>query len=134
VPCRRWATRASLPVGLMYGRNVALHITRTHARTLIPQVLRLMSEGRLRPEAVTTNEAPLEEAPGVLREHVIGDGTKTILTDVHGPGRAGWPTRPTGSAPGGAAGVSSHTVERNAGNSPRDRAGLRWMRSRTSPR
>jgi hypothetical protein len=38
--------------------------------------------------------ASLEEAPGVLHEHVIGDGTKTILTDVHGPGRARWPTRP----------------------------------------
>jgi alcohol dehydrogenase len=86
--------RASLPVGLMYGRNVALHIARTHARTLIPQVLRLMSEGRLRPESVTTTVASLEEAPGVLHEHVIGDGTKTILTDVHGPGRAGRSTRP----------------------------------------
>ena len=86
--------RASLPVGLMYGRNVTLHIARTHARNLIPQVLRLLSEGRLHPEAVTTVVAPLDEAPGVLREHVIGDGTKTILTDVHGPGRAGWPTRP----------------------------------------
>jgi alcohol dehydrogenase len=76
--------RASLPVGLMYGRNVAFHIARTHARTLIPQVLRLMSEGRLRPEAVATAVASLEEAPGVLREHVIGDGTKTILTEVPG--------------------------------------------------
>jgi alcohol dehydrogenase len=73
--------RASLPVGLMYGRNVALHIARTHARTHIPQVLKLMSEGRLHPEAVATTVASLEDAPGVLHEHLIGDGTKTILTE-----------------------------------------------------
>jgi alcohol dehydrogenase len=73
--------RASLPVGLMYGRNVAFHIARTHARTHIPQVLQLMSEGRLHPEAVATTVASLEDAPGVLHEHVIGDATKTILTE-----------------------------------------------------
>jgi alcohol dehydrogenase len=73
--------RASLPVGLMYGRNMALHFARSHARTHIPQVLQLMSEGRLHPEAVTTTVASLEDAPGVLHEHLIGDGTKTILTE-----------------------------------------------------
>lgn len=103
----------------MYGRNVTLHIARTHARTLIPLVLQLMAEGRLHPEAVTTTVASLEEAPGVLREHVIGDGTKTVLTDVHGPGRVG---------------VSGHTVERSAGNGPRNPVGVTWMLSRTSPR
>jgi alcohol dehydrogenase len=73
--------RASLPVGLMYGRNVTFHIARTHARTRIPQVLQLMYEGRLHPEAVATTVASLEDAPGVLHEHVIGDSTKTILTE-----------------------------------------------------
>lgn len=71
---------ARLPVGLMYGRNVAFHIGRTHARVLIPKVLELMSEGRLRPEAVTTTVASMDEAPGVLRRHILGDATKTILT------------------------------------------------------
>jgi alcohol dehydrogenase len=73
--------RARLPVGLMYGRNVAFHIAWTHARTRIPQVLQLMSEGRLHPEAVATTVASLEEAPAVLHDHVFGDGTKTILTE-----------------------------------------------------
>jgi len=71
---------ARLPVGLMYGRNVSFHIARTHVRMLIPQVLELVSDGRLHPEAVTTTVAPMDDAPSVLHDHVIGDGTKTILT------------------------------------------------------
>jgi alcohol dehydrogenase len=72
--------RARLPVELMYGRNVALHVGRTHVRTLIPQVLELASAGRLRPEAVTTTVASLDDAPAVLHQHLVGDSTKTILT------------------------------------------------------
>jgi alcohol dehydrogenase len=72
--------RARVPVGLMYGRNVAFSIARTHVRTLIPQVLELMSDGRLHPEAVTTTVASFDDAPTVLHEHVMGDSTKTILT------------------------------------------------------
>jgi len=72
---------ARLPVGMMYGRNMTLHIARTHVSTLIPRVLELMAEGRLHPEAVTTAVASLEDARAVLHEHVIGDGTKTILTE-----------------------------------------------------
>jgi hypothetical protein len=41
-----------------------------------------MSEGRLHPEAVTTCLAPLDDAPRVLREHVLGDVTKTVLVDA----------------------------------------------------
>ncbi len=73
-------TRARLPVGVMYARNVTLHVARTHVRTLIPPVLELIADGRLRPQAVTTTVAPLDDAPSVLYEHVIGDGIKTILT------------------------------------------------------
>ncbi len=72
-------TRASLPVGMMYARNMSLHVARTHARTLIPLVLELMAAGRLHPESVTTTVAPLDDAPSVLRDHVTGDSTKTIL-------------------------------------------------------
>jgi alcohol dehydrogenase len=64
----------------MYVRNVTLHVGRTHARALIPDVLRLMGEGRLRPESVTTNVAALDDAPGALREHLFGAGIKTVLT------------------------------------------------------
>jgi alcohol dehydrogenase len=72
--------QARLPAGLMYARNVTLHIARSHARPLIPRVLELMVDRGLRPEAVTTTVAPLDDAPAVLRDHLLGDSTKTILT------------------------------------------------------
>jgi alcohol dehydrogenase len=71
---------ARIPVLLMYGRNVTLHVSRTHARAVIPRVLELMRDGRLHPEAVTTNIAALDDAPRVLRAHYRSNETKTILT------------------------------------------------------
>jgi alcohol dehydrogenase len=71
--------RARLPAGLMYARNVTLHMARAHARALIPPVLTLMEERSLHPEAVTTTVASLDDAPAVLRDHLLGDSTKTIL-------------------------------------------------------
>ena len=47
---------------------------------MIPHVLALMREGRLRPELVTTLTAPLDDAPAALGAHVHGAQTKTILT------------------------------------------------------
>ncbi|MBD0283277.1 MAG: alcohol dehydrogenase catalytic domain-containing protein [Thermoleophilaceae bacterium] len=70
-----------IPASLLYGRNATFHVGRTHVRTLIPQVLDLMVQMRLRPEAVTTTVARLDEAPGVLREHYVGGGIKAILTE-----------------------------------------------------
>ena len=64
----------------MYGRNATLHVGRTHARAVIPHVLELMREGRLRPELVTTLTAPLDDAPAALAAHVHSAQTKTILT------------------------------------------------------
>ena len=74
--------RASLriPALLMYGRNVTLHVSRTHARTVIPLVLDLVTSARLQPETVTTTVAPLDDAPAVLREHLAGESTKVVLT------------------------------------------------------
>jgi alcohol dehydrogenase len=69
-----------IPTGLMYGRNATYHLGRAHARTVIPQVLELMSEGLLQPERVTTSLGRLDEAPALLNEHIRGDGTKTVLT------------------------------------------------------
>jgi alcohol dehydrogenase len=71
---------ARLPFSAMYGRNATLHVGRTHARAVIPHVLALMREGRLRPELVTTLTAPLDDAPAALAAHVHGAHTKTILT------------------------------------------------------
>jgi alcohol dehydrogenase len=64
----------------MYARNVTLHVGRTHARAVIPDVLALIGAGRLHPEAVTTTLDSLAVAPEALREHYLGGGIKTILT------------------------------------------------------
>jgi alcohol dehydrogenase len=63
----------------MFGRNVTCRIARSHARALIPEVLELMQDGRLSPELVTTDVAPIDEAPQAIRRHVLGDVTKTVL-------------------------------------------------------
>jgi threonine dehydrogenase-like Zn-dependent dehydrogenase len=46
----------------------------------MPDVLELMVQGALRPADVVTAVAPLDDAPAVLREHVLGGGVKTVLT------------------------------------------------------
>jgi alcohol dehydrogenase len=68
-----------LPLLQCYIRNVSIHIGRSHARNVIPDVLDLMTSGRLHPEAVTTNVAPIDEAPAALQEHRSGGAIKTIL-------------------------------------------------------
>lgn len=70
---------ARIPLLELYGRNVTLRVSRSHVRTLIPDVLELMQQGRLRPERVTTVTGPLDQAPQLLREHYTGGGVKTIL-------------------------------------------------------
>jgi alcohol dehydrogenase len=71
---------ARIPVLQMYARNVTLQVSRSHARALIPHVLKLMTDGRLHPELVTTTVAALDDAPRALRAHYFSDETKTILT------------------------------------------------------
>jgi alcohol dehydrogenase len=73
---------ARIPTGMLYGRNVTYHVSRTHVRTLIPQVLDLMSKGRLHPDQVTTHLGDLEDAPGAIKRHVLrGEATKTVLVE-----------------------------------------------------
>jgi alcohol dehydrogenase len=72
---------ARIPTGTMYGRNATLHIGRTHARAIIPQVLELIAAERLQPQLVTTHLGQLDDAPRALREHTLGEATKTILTE-----------------------------------------------------
>jgi alcohol dehydrogenase len=69
-----------IPAGLMFARNVALHLGRAHTRTVIPAVLDLVARGDLRPQDVTTTVAPWEDAPAALRDHVLAGDTKTIVT------------------------------------------------------
>ena len=72
---------APIPAGLMFGRNVTLHVGRSHARALIPEVLELVSSGKLRPELVTTDLAAIDDAPRAIKAHMHGEATKTILVD-----------------------------------------------------
>jgi alcohol dehydrogenase len=72
--------RASLPLAACYVRNITLHIGRSHVRAVMPEVLRLMASGQLRPELVTTNVASFDDAPEALRQHCSGDAIKTIVT------------------------------------------------------
>lgn len=71
---------AKVPALHMYVRNVTLHFGRTHARALMPAVLELMRDGRLRPQEVVTTVAPLDHAPSVLHEHFRSGGAKAVLT------------------------------------------------------
>jgi alcohol dehydrogenase len=71
---------ARIPALLMYGRNMTLHMGRTHARALIPQVLELLLREDLRPLEVSTRVAPIDEAPTALGEHLRGGVIKTVLT------------------------------------------------------
>ncbi len=71
---------ARIPFLRSYGHNVTVHISRVNARVVIPEVLKLMSAGSLRPETVTTTVAAIEDAPTVLREHYLAGAVKTILT------------------------------------------------------
>ncbi|RZS40732.1 alcohol dehydrogenase [Herbihabitans rhizosphaerae] len=69
-----------IPAVQLFARNATLHVGRTHARAVIPSVLELMADGRLRPERVITVHGTLDEAPRLLREHYLDGGTKTVLT------------------------------------------------------
>ena len=71
--------RVRLPLLSAYIRNVTLHIGRAHARAVMPAVLELIADGRLRPQDVVTNVARLDDAPAALREHCEQGAIKTIL-------------------------------------------------------
>jgi len=72
----------TLPFSTMYARNVTLRVARADARSLIPHVLGLMASGDLRPERVTTQQAPIDDAIAALDVHMRGGSTKTILVDA----------------------------------------------------
>lgn len=72
--------RASVPVAAMYVRKVSLHMGRTSARPLMPEVLSLIQDGRLRPQDVITTHAALDDAPHALREHFLAGGVKAVLS------------------------------------------------------
>ena len=73
--------RSPIPTALMYGRNIRYELGRSHARAHIPAILEMMRTGALRPETVTTHLASLDTADRTLREHALGESTKTILVE-----------------------------------------------------
>lgn len=73
--------RGGLPMVQSYARNVTLHIGRSHARTVIPEVLALMADGRLRPQDVITEVAAFDDAPAALYRMRGPDAVKTILVN-----------------------------------------------------
>jgi alcohol dehydrogenase len=69
-----------VPLLRSFGRNITIHIGRSNARTVIPEVLSMMAAGRLHPERVTTQVAPMDDAVTALHEHCRDDAIKTVLT------------------------------------------------------
>lgn len=57
-----------IPLAQMYRCGVRLHVSRVNARPIIPEVLKLMEAKRIRPEWVTSDVLPWEQADRVLLE------------------------------------------------------------------
>jgi alcohol dehydrogenase len=72
--------KVTLPFSSMFVRNVSVHVGRTQARSVIPQVLELVEAGRLRPQDVTTAIAPIDDAVEAIEAHMRGESTKTVVT------------------------------------------------------
>lgn len=64
-----------LPLLEMYTRGCTLHTSRVHARAVIPDVLALVADGRLEPQAVTSAVVGFDDAPDALAD----PPTKLIL-------------------------------------------------------
>jgi alcohol dehydrogenase len=60
-----------LPLGRMYTLGVRCFIGRCHAAALLPEVVRLIEAGRLRPDAVTTRVVGWDEAADAWPEPAI---------------------------------------------------------------
>lgn len=65
-----------LPIGKLYTRGIQFFIGRTHAVSILPEVMQLIAERRLRPEEITTRQVDWEEAPIAWLE----DSIKLVIT------------------------------------------------------
>ena len=61
----------ALPLGKLYTLGIRFFIGRAHAVSLLPEVMRLIAERRLRPEEVTTRVVDWEAAPEAWLEDTI---------------------------------------------------------------
>lgn len=64
-----------LPVGKLYTLGIDFRIGRAHAGSLLPEVMSLIAQGRLRPAEVTTRVVPWSEAA----EAWLQDTTKLVV-------------------------------------------------------
>jgi len=60
-----------MPLGKLYTLGIRFFIGRAHAASLLPEVMPLIAEGRLRPGEVTTRVVGWEEAPAAYLEDSI---------------------------------------------------------------
>lgn len=60
-----------LPLGRLYTLGIRFSIGRAHAVALLPQVMPLIEQGRLRPQDVTTRVVDWEDAPQAFLEPAI---------------------------------------------------------------
>ncbi len=65
-----------MPLAEMYMRGIHLHTSRVSSRAVLPEVLELVSSGRLDPAAVTSTVAAFADAP----EALVDPPTKLVLT------------------------------------------------------
>jgi threonine dehydrogenase-like Zn-dependent dehydrogenase len=81
----------AVPFGTLYTRRMQIHIGRTHAAALLPEVLALIDAGRLDPSAVTTRVVGRDEARrahdgvGTTEPGEVGDSRCTPLAGRYGP-------------------------------------------------
>ena len=60
-----------LPLGRLYTLGIRFFVGRAHAVALLPEVMPLIEQGRLRPQEVTTRVVGWEEAPEAFLEPAI---------------------------------------------------------------
>jgi alcohol dehydrogenase len=60
-----------LPLGRLYTLGIRFFVGRAHAAALLPEVLPLIEQGRLRPQEVTTRVVAWEDAPQAFVEPAI---------------------------------------------------------------
>jgi len=65
-----------IPLLEMYTRGITFKTGRVHARAIIPEVLALVSAGRIHPERVTATTVSWNDAPEALAHHTV----KTVIT------------------------------------------------------
>lgn len=65
------AAETPMPLGKLYTLGIRFYLGRAHSASLLPEVMRHINEGRLRPQEVTTRVVDWEQAPKAWLEDTI---------------------------------------------------------------